>query len=104
MSFCATSRRLGAETLYPNLTIGGAARETGMLIEKDPLGCQAEKRGPAPGVRHPHLYLLNRLCVQVRADVVTRCRGERQRRRHDQAPSKLLATPEHELEPVLVFP
>jgi hypothetical protein len=43
MSFCATSRRLGAETLYPNLTIGGAARETGMLIEKDPLGCQAEK-------------------------------------------------------------
>jgi hypothetical protein len=38
-------------------------------------------------------------CVQVRADVVTRRRGERRRRRHDQAPRQLLATPEHELEP-----
>ena len=31
MSFFATSRRLSAETLYLSLTIGGAARQTGML-------------------------------------------------------------------------
>ena len=31
MSFCATSRRLGAETSHPNLTISGPARETGTL-------------------------------------------------------------------------
>ena len=49
------------------------------------LGVSGRKRGPTPGVRHPRLYLLDRRCGQVRADVVTRCRGQRCGRRHDQA-------------------